>query len=86
MFATSGDILNMSLAIGFIILVIFFSILVFYGIMILRDVARTTDKVEELVDKVHKTIAMPLRAVDSIIEKITPYIELVIEKWLKGKK
>lgn len=86
MFATSGDILNMSLAIGFIVLVIFLSILIFYGIMILRDVSRTTDKVEEVVDRVHRTITEPLRALDYLIDKAKPYLELLVEKWMGGKK
>lgn len=79
----------MSLAIGFIVLVIFLSILIFYGILVLRDIARTTDKVEEVVDRVHKTITEPLRALDYLIEKAKPYLELLIEKWMgrkKGKK
>ncbi len=80
MFATSGDVLNMSLAIGSIVLVIFLSILIFYGILILRDFSRVMDDVEEVVNRVHKTIVEPLRAVDYIIEKAKPYIETVIER------
>ncbi len=86
MFATSEDVLNMSLAIGFIVLVIFLSILIFYAILILRDVSRTTQKVEEVVDQVYKTITEPLRALDYIIEKAKPYLEVLVEKWVGGKK
>jgi hypothetical protein len=74
------------LAIGFIVLVIFFSILVFYGILILRDLSKVTDEVEELVTRVHKTIIQPLRAVDYLVEKITPYVESIIESKLSEKK
>lgn len=86
MFATSGDILNMSLAIGFILLVIFLCFLIFYGILILRDVSKVVDDVSEVVEKVHKTIVQPLRALDYVMEKAAPYVEALVEKKLKGKK
>lgn len=86
MFATSGDILNMSLAIGFIVLVIFLSIFIFYGIIVLRDVARITDDVEEIVTRVRSTIVQPLKAVDFIVEKAKPYIEMVLEKRTQAQK
>lgn len=86
MFATSGDILNMSLAIGFIVLVIFLSILIFYAIFILRDITKVVDDVEEVVSKIHKTIVEPLRAIDFLIERAKPYIETILDKKFKLKK
>ena len=86
MFATSGDVLNMSLAIGFIVLVIFLCILIFYAILILRDTTKVVDDVSEIVHKVHSTIVQPLKAVDFIVEKVRPYIEMALEKKLKMKK
>jgi len=86
MFATSGDILNMALAIGFIVLVIFLSILIFYAILITRDVSRMTQDSKELMDRIHGTIMGPLKAVDYIVEKVKPYIEAAIESRFKGKK
>lgn len=86
MFATSGDVLNMSLAVGFIVLVIFLSILIFYAIVILRDVAKVVDDVSEVVDKVHKTVIQPLRAIDYIVEKAKPFVEQILEKKAKAKK
>lgn len=86
MFETSGDILNMSLAIGFALLVIFLVILIFYAILVLRDISRTTGKVEEIVNKVHKTIVEPLRAIDFIIERARPYVEMALDKKAKSKK
>lgn len=85
MFATSGDMLNMSLAIGFIVLAIFLSILIFYAILILRDVSKITDDSKELVDRIHDTIMGPLKAVDYIVEKVKPYIETMIENKFKGR-
>lgn len=86
MFATSGDMLNMSLAIGFIVLVIFLSILIFYTILVMRDVSKITDDSRDLVDRIHNTVTGPLRAVDYLIEKAKPYIEGLIESKFKGKK
>ncbi|NIA02425.1 MAG: hypothetical protein GWP15_03505 [Nitrospirae bacterium] len=86
MFATSGDILNMSLAIGFILLVIFLCFLIFYAVIILRDAAKVMDDVEEVVTRVRTTIVQPLKAVDYIIEKAKPYVETVIERKMNEKK
>jgi len=86
MFATSGDILNMSLAIGFIVLVIFLCFLIFYGILILRDVSKVMDDVEEIVTRVRNTIVQPLKAVDYLIEKTKPIIETVLEKRARAAK
>ena len=86
MFATSGDILNMSLAIGFIVLVIFLSILIFYAIMILRDTAKVVDDIAEVVSKVHRTIVEPLKAIDYIIDRAKPYIETVLDNRSRSKK
>jgi len=86
MFATSGDVLNMSLAIGFIVLVIFLSILIFYAVLILRDVSKVVDNVSEVVEKVHKTLVQPLRAIDFVIERIQPYIDMALEKRAKSKE
>ncbi|MFH1284371.1 MAG: hypothetical protein ABIH78_02160 [Candidatus Peregrinibacteria bacterium] len=86
MFATSGDILRMSLAIGFIVFIIFISILIFYAILILRDMSKLMYEVEEVVSRIHKTIVEPLKAVDYIIERAKPYVETVLESRKKAKK
>jgi len=76
----------MSLAIGFVILVIFLSLLIFYAVLILRDVAKVMDDIEEIVTRVRTTIVQPLKAVDYIIEKAKPYVETVLERKMKEKK
>ena len=86
MFATSGDVLNMALAIGFIVLVIFVSILVFYAILILRDISRVVEDVEQVTTRIRTTIVEPLKAVDYIIERAKPYIETVLERKASDKK
>lgn len=85
MFATSGDILNMSLAIGFLVLVIFVSMVCMYLVLILRDVSKVTDEIQEIIYKVHKTIVEPLKAIDFLVEKAKPYIETILERKLKEK-
>lgn len=85
MFETSRDILNMSLAIGFGILVVFLCIFLFYAISVLRDVSRVSGSVKSLVERIHKTITEPLRALDYIVEKVKPYIESFIENRFSGK-
>lgn len=86
MFATSGDILNMSLAIGFILLVIFLCIMVFYAILILRDISRVVEDVEEVTGKVRTSIVEPLKAMDFVIDKAKPYVETILEAKKKTKK
>jgi len=85
MFATSGDILNMSLAIGFIVLVIFLSIMIFYAILILRDTSKMMEDIEEVVSRVRSTIVEPLRAVDYLVEKAKPYFDMALEKKRKER-
>ncbi len=86
MITTSLDVLYISLAIGFIVLVIFTCIALFYMILVLRDVSKVVSDAEELVGRVHKTIIQPLRAVDYLIERATPYIETIIEAKIRGKR
>jgi len=83
MFQNSADILNISLAVGFLILVVFISFVCFYLVLILRDVSKTTDEVRDLVSKVHSTVTQPLRALEFLFEKIRPYIESLLESKLK---
>ena len=80
--ATSGDILNMALAIGFIVVFI----LIFYAILIVRDTAKVIDDIAEVVSKVRKTIVEPLKAIDYIIDRAKPYIETVLENRARSKK
>jgi len=85
MFASSGDILKMSLAMGFIVFIIFLCILMFYVILILRDLSKMTDDVEEIVHKVKKAVIHPLSLVDYMMSKAKPFIERVLSDKKKGK-
>lgn len=86
MFATSSDVLNISLAGGFVLLVVFLCVALFYLILILRDTSKMMDDAKNVVDRVHNAIIEPLRLVDFLIEKARPYLEAALEKRMKGKK
>jgi len=86
MFETSGDILNISLAAGFVLLVVFLCVLIFYAIKILRDLAKVMDEVEATVSKVHRSVVQPLKALDYFVNKAQPYIETILESKKNSKK
>lgn len=86
MFATSADVLNMALAGGFLLLVVFLCVALFYLILVLRDVSKVTDETVNVVDRVKSAILEPLRLMDFAIEKIKPYFEAALEKRMKPKK
>lgn len=86
MFATSSDVLNIALAGGFILLVIFLCVALFFLILILRDTSKMMDDAKNVVDRVHNAIVEPLKLVDFLIEKVKPYIESALENRFKGKK
>jgi len=86
MFATSGDILNISLAVGFLVLVIFLSILCFYLILIVRDVSKVVDDVEDVTGRVRRVVVQPLKALDFFIEKAQPFIETMLDLKANSKK
>jgi len=86
MINTSADVLNFSLAVGFIVLVVFLSILIFYAILILRDVSKVVDDVEDVTSKIRTTIVEPLKAVDFLVDRLKPYIDVVLEGRKKASK
>lgn len=80
MVTTTLDILYLSLAAGFIVLVIFMSITLLYTIFILRDVSSVTQDVKEVTERVNQVVISPLRAVNFIIEQVKPHIQAVLTK------
>lgn len=77
---TSLDFLYVSLGIGFIILVIFISVLLMHVVMMLRDVRKITDDVQSTTGRVKELVFEPLKVlgqmsagfglVNDIIERI----------------
>ena len=86
MFETSADIMRMSFAIGFIILVVFLAMALLYLIFILRDVSKILDDVKDVTDKVKVSVVNPLKAMNFMIDKITPYVNQVLDVKKGGKK
>jgi hypothetical protein len=80
MITTSLDVLYVSLAIGFIVLVIFFSIALFYLVFILRDVSKITDKAKDTTDTLSEYVLSPVKFIFGVYEKLEPIIENLIEK------
>lgn len=87
MFETSSDVMKMSFAIGFGVLAVFLSMAILYLILILRDVAKVLDDIKDVTEKVRVSIVSPLKAVNFLIEKITPYVNhvLTVKKVSKRK-
>ncbi len=75
MVTSTLDILYLSLAVGFIVLVIFLSITLLYTIFILRDVSSVTQDVKEVTEKVNQVIVSPLNAFHFLVEQLKPYLE-----------
>ncbi|MBT3704875.1 hypothetical protein HOG17_03790 [Candidatus Peregrinibacteria bacterium] len=87
MFETSADIMRMSFGIGFLVLVIFLSMALLYVIFILRDVSKILDDVKDVTDKVKVSVVSPLKAMNVVIEKITPIVNQLLDaKKKSGKK
>jgi len=86
MLATSTDILHISISLGVILVTIFLSMFLFYGILILRDLSKVVKDAQVVSTKVKSTIIKPIALVEMIITRIHPIIEKMIEKKLKSKK
>jgi len=84
MFATSQDILNLALAIGFSLIAIFLSIALFYAIFVLRDLSEATSAIRQAAKKVNNVIVQPLKVFKSIFEH-SKDIAAFVEKYT-GKK
>lgn len=76
----------MSFAIGFIVLVVFLAMTLLYAIFILRDISKILDDVKEVTARVRVSVISPLKAMNVIIEKITPFVNRILDMKKKGKK
>lgn len=78
MFSTSGDILNLVLAVSIGFVAFFLSFLLFYAILIVRDVNFTTRKVRQMTETINEYVSKPAKAVIALTEKlklITHFLE-----------
>jgi len=86
MFETSADVLRMAGAVGIIVFVIFICMTLLYVMFILRDISKILDDVKDISNRVKTSIISPLKAANYLIEKITPYVNQLLEMKKKGRK
>ena len=86
MFETSGDVLKMAGALGISLFVIFLSMTLLYVIFILRDISKILDDVKDVTARVKTSIVSPLKAANYLIERITPYVNQLLDMKKKKKK
>lgn len=70
MFETSGDILNIAIALSVAFVAFFLSFLIFYLIMAMRDINFVTRKAKIVADKIDTYITSPAKAVIALTEKL----------------
>ncbi|MEK7545265.1 MAG: DUF948 domain-containing protein [Patescibacteria group bacterium] len=80
MITTSLDVLYISLAGGFLILVIFLSIALMYLTFVLRDVSKVTHGIEEVTEKINQLVLTPFKILNTLFEHIGPFIEMLRSK------
>ena len=83
LWATSGDVLNMSLAIGIGAVCFLLLFVLFYLIVILRDVSFTTRHVRDTAETIHNYVQTPVRVAMDVFKGVRDVMGWV-EK--KGKK
>lgn len=85
LWATSGDVLNMSLAIGIGAVCFLFLFVLFYLILILRDVSYTTKHVRDTAETIHNYVQTPIRVAMDIYKGVQDVMGWV-DKKTKRKK
>lgn len=74
------DILYIVLAIGIALFSIFFSIVLVYAILILRDVNKATELVKDSAERVNKMIIAPLKMTGEVVKLARPVVEAASRK------
>lgn len=82
MLENSQDLLNITLTLGFALIVIFLVIALFYLIFILRDLAAITQLVRSTSKKVSAVVIEPLKILTQIFAKTKVGLK-VLEKFLE---
>ncbi|MBP7898974.1 MAG: DUF948 domain-containing protein [Candidatus Gracilibacteria bacterium] len=80
MINTSLDVLYISLAVGFLVLVVFLCMTLLYATFILRDVSKMTEDAKEVTDKVNQIVISPLRMMNTLMEHLKPILDSVKTK------
>lgn len=74
------DILYIVLSIGVALMTIFFSVVLIYAILILRDVNKATDAVKDSAERVNKMIVAPLKMTSEIMKFARPVVDVASKK------
>ena len=77
---TPLEILYISLAVGFLVLVVFICVAIVYLTHILRDVSRVTQRIESLTEKVNDVVLSPIKVLGALFENIGPWVEILRKK------
>ena len=77
MFETTGDILNLVLAVGIGAVVIFLCIALFYAIFVLRDISSTTKVLRKTANKVDHILVQPVKLANFLFSKVKDIAEIV---------
>jgi hypothetical protein len=85
MWATSADVLNMVLAISVGVVSFVLVFVLFYLVLVLRDLSFTTQSVRRITDDVQKYIQTPVKIAMDVYKGIANTLEWV-EKKTKKKK
>ncbi len=80
------DFLYLTLAVGFIILVIVGCVALIHVTLIIRDLRKISNTAGNLTENFHNIVATPLFYFGRIAETIGPKIEELIEKKLNKKR
>lgn len=86
MFETTGDILNIVLAVGFGLIAVFLSITLFYAIFVLRDINETTKVMRKTVKQVNNMIIQPAKLISFIVDRAKNIAEIVESNIAKKAK
>lgn len=81
MWETSADVLNMSLAIGVGAVSLVLVFVLFYLLLILRDISYTSKHIRETAETIHHYVETPVRVAMDIYKGIRD-----IMGWVEGKK
>jgi len=87
MFETTSDILNLSLAVGFALIVFFLCITLYHAIFVLRDISQTTNIIRKTAKRIDSAVVQPAKMMSFLFSKardIAEIIESQVEK--RGRK
>lgn len=86
MFETTGDILNIVLAIGIGAVALFLCIMLYYLIFVLRDISGTTKVLRKTAKQVDDILIKPAKMMTFLFSKIRDISDIVESRITKSSK